>query len=203
MENHLKTKNVPKLMNSDGDSHGHGEPQRPLATGDSGALSPEDSAMYGKYTGQRLRGKDPDKYQAIIRALKNGLSLRQTADVFGVNRDTVGAICIRELGRDGVRKATEKNLRLLANRAASDLLEDLDSLSPAQKSVTMGIVLDKLEKIDCRNETPTSLTQNNININATPNITPEAVKEFFSNLGSASKTFDISTEERSENETGN
>ena len=34
MENHLKTKNVPKIMNSDGDSHEHGEPQGlwPLVT---------------------------------------------------------------------------------------------------------------------------------------------------------------------------
>jgi len=187
-------------MDLDGDSKKPGEPQELTAGDDQGAILPEDAAMYGKYTGQRLRGQNPEKYSAIVRALKNGLSLRQTADVFGVNRDTVGAICIRELGRDGVRKATEKNLRLLANRAASDLLEDLDSLSPAQKSVTMGIVLDKLEKIDSRQEVPTSLTQNNININATPNITPEAVREFFDSLGGGAKTIDIPTIDRKEHE---
>ena len=102
-----------------------------------------------------------------------------------------------------MRKATEDNLRLLAHKASTDLLHDMDKISPAQKGVIMGIVLDKLERSEERQNQPTSLTQNNININATPNITPEAVKEFFSNLGSASKTFDISTKERSENETGN
>ena len=167
------------------------------------ASSLKDLKLYGERTGQSIRTREPDKYQAIVRSLKNGLSLRQCAEVFSISKNTAGAICVRELGPGGMRKATEDNLRLLARKASTDLLHDMDKISPAQKGVIMGIVLDKLERSEERQNQPTSLTQNNININATPNITPEAVKEFFSNLGSASKTFDISTKERSENETGN
>ena len=146
------------------------------------ALSGADTKLYGNYTGQGIRKRDPEKYEAIVRALKHGLSLRQCADVFKVKKDTVGAICVRELGRDGMRRTTENNLRLLAHKASTDLLEQMDQISPSQKSVVMGITLDKLEKIDSRQEVPASLTQNNINITTSPNITREAVLQFFEKI---------------------
>ena len=164
------------------------------------ASSLKDLKLYGERTGQSIRTREPDKYQAIVRSLKNGLSLRQCAEVFSISKNTAGAICVRELGPGGMRKATEDNLRLLAHKASTDLLHDMDKISPAQKGVIMGIVLDKLERSEERQSQPTSLTQNNININAAPNITPEAVKEFFDSLGGGAKTIDIPTIDRKEHE---
>jgi len=154
--------------------------------------------MYGNYTGQGVRKRDPEKYDSVVRALKHGLSINQCSKVFKLDKDTVGAICVRELGSGGMRRATENNLRLLAHKASTDLIEDMDKISPAQKGIIMGITLDKLERADSRREQPTSLTQNNININATPNITPAAVREFFDSLRGASRTIDITTDEEEE-----
>jgi DNA-directed RNA polymerase specialized sigma24 family protein len=167
------------------------------------ALTAEDAALYGERTGQGIRKRDPEKYEAIVRALKHGLSLRQCADVFKVKKDTVGAICVRELGRDGMRRTTENNLRLLAHKASTDLLEQMDQISPSQKSVVMGIVLDKLEKADSRQEVPASLTQNNINITTSPNITREAVLQFFEKIQSAPESIDISTNKEKEHDEEN
>ena len=167
------------------------------------ALTAEDAALYGERTGQGVRKRDPEKYEAIVRALKHGLSLRQCADVFKVKKDTVGAICVRELGRDGMRRTTENTLRLLAHKASTDLLEQMDQISPSQKSVVMGIVLDKLEKADSRQDVPASLTQNNINITTSPNITREAVLQFFEKIESAPETIDISTKKEKEHDQEN
>ena len=186
---------VPKRMDKMKDNPQHGE----LTS----ALSKEDAALYGNYTGQGIRKRDPEKYEAIVRALKHGLSLRQCADVFKVKKDTVGAICVRELGRDGMRRTTENNLRLLAHKASTDLIEDMDKISPTQKGIIMGITLDKLEKIDSRQEVPASLTQNNINITTSPNITREAVLQFFEKIQSAPETIDISTKKEKEHDEEN
>ena len=167
------------------------------------ALSEEDAKLYGNYTGQGIRKRDPEKYDAIVRALKHGLSLRKCADVFKVKKDTAGAICVRELGRDGMRRATENNLRLLAHRASTDLLDELDQLSPSQKGIVLGIICDKLEKLDSRQEYPAALTQNNNLHLHNPNITPEAVKEFFSGLKGAPKTIDIESAKEKDNEPDN
>ena len=186
---------VPKRMDKMKDNPQHGE----LTS----ALSKEDAALYGNYTGQGVRKRDPEKYEAIVRALKHGLSLRQCADVFGVKKDVVGAICVRELGSGGMLRATENNLRLLAHRASTDLLEQMDQISPSQKSVVMGIVLDKLEKADSRQEVPASLTQNNINITTSPNITREAVLQFFEKIQSTPETIDINTKKETEHDEEN
>jgi|TARA_B100001964_G_C14045041_1_gene514401 hypothetical protein len=160
------------------------------------ALSGADTKLYANYTGQGIRKRDPEKYDAIVRALKHGLSLRQCADVFKVKKDTVGAICVRELGRDGMRRTTENNLRLLAHKASTDLIEDMDKISPSQKGIIMGITLDKLDRVESRREQLPALTQNNtLNLHS-PNITPEAVREFFSGLKDAPKTIDIEDNEK-------
>ena len=111
-------------------------------------------------------------------------------------KDTEGAICVRELGRDGMRRTTENNLRLLAHKASTDLIEDMDKISPSQKGIIMGITLDKLDRVESRREQLPALTQNNtLNLHS-PNITPEAVREFFSGLKNAPKTIDIEDNEK-------
>ena len=162
----------------------------------------KDLKMYGERTGQSIRTHEPDKYLSIVRALKNGLSLRQCAEVFSISKNTAGAICVRELGPGGMRKATENNLRILAHKASTDLLSEMDQISPAQKGVIMGIVLDKLERAEERQGQPASLTQNNSLHVHSPNISAEAVREFFSRIKSNSTdtTIDLTPNERSTNE---
>jgi len=163
---------------------------------------PRESVLYAPYTGLGVKRRDPGKYDAIVRALRHGLSLRQCSDVFGIKKDVVGAICVRELGPGGMRKATEDNLRLLAHKASTDLLHDMDKISPAQKGVIMGIVLDKLERAEERQGQPASLTQNNSLHVHSPNISAEAVREFFSRIKSNSSdtTIDLIPNESSTNE---
>jgi len=168
------------------------------------ALPPDEVALYAPYTGQGIRKRDPEKYEAIVRGIQHGLSIKQCAKVFKVDKDTVGAICVRELGPGGMRKATENNLRLLAHKASTDLLADMDKISATQKAVVLGITLDKLERAEDRRGHPTSLTQNNsLHVHA-PNISAEAVREFFSGLKGAPmgnpKTIDMETTKETENE---
>jgi hypothetical protein len=168
------------------------------------ALPPDEVALYAPYTGLGIRKRDPAKYDGIVRALKHGLSLRQCADVFGVKKDVIGAICVRELGPGGMRKATENNLRLLAHKASTDLLADMDKISATQKAVVLGITLDKLERAEDRRGHPSSLTQNNsLHVHA-PNISAEAVREFFSGLKGTPtgnpKTIDMETTKEAEHE---
>ena len=187
---------VPKRMDKMKDNPQHGE----LTS----ALSKEDAALYGNYTGQGIRKRDPEKYEAIVRALKHGLSLRQCADVFGVKKDVIGAICVRELGPGGMRRATENNLRLLAHKASTDLLADMDKISATQKAVVLGITLDKLERTEDRRGHPTSLTQNNTMHVHAPNISVDAVREFFSGLKGGPtgnpQTIDVKPTKETENE---
>jgi hypothetical protein len=168
------------------------------------ALSGEDAAMYGRYTGQGIRKRDPEKYAAVVRALQHGLSINQCAKVFKLDKDTVGAICVRELGPGGMRKATENNLRLLAHKASTDLIEDMDKISATQKAVVLGITLDKLERAEDRRGHPTSLTQNNTMHVHAPNISVDAVREFFSGLKGGPtgnpQTIDVKPTKETENE---
>ena len=112
------------------------------------ALSDSDLATFGRSNGLGLRRKSPETYAAVVRALKAGCSIRETAGIFKVNKNTVHAICYRELGADGVRQATIRNLRQVVHEASEDLLEDLAGLKPTQKALVMGIACDKLAVLE-------------------------------------------------------
>jgi len=124
--------------------------------------------------------------------------------LFGVKKDVIGAICVRELGPGGMRRATENNLRLLAHKASTDLIQEMDEISATQKAVVLGITLDKLERAEDRKGQPANLTQNNnLHVHA-PNISAEAVREFFSGLKGgpkgSPKTIDIEANEEQDHE---
>ena len=73
-----------------------------------------------------------------------------------------------------------------------------------QKQIEANLALqDKLEKIDSRQEVPASLTQNNINITTSPNITREAVLQFFEKIQPTPETIDISTKQEKEHDEEN
>jgi len=114
---------------------------------DSPQLPETDIRAYGKSTGLGLKKKNPEKYQTIVRAFQAGCSLRETAQIFGIAKNTAGAICMRELGQEGVRNATIKNLQRLVHESSGDLVESLDELSPMQKATVMGISADKLNQM--------------------------------------------------------
>jgi len=103
-----------------------------------------------------------------------------------------------------MRRATENNLRLLAHKASTDLIQEMDEISATQKAVVLGITLDKLERAEDRKGQPANLTQNNnLHVHA-PNISAEAVREFFSGLKGgpkgSPKTIDIEANEEQDHE---
>ena len=114
---------------------------------DSQQLPETDIRAYGNSTGLGLKKKNPEKYQTIVRAFQAGCSIRETAQIFGIAKNTAGAICMRELGQEGVRKATIQNLQRLVHESSGDLVESLDELSPMQKATVMGISADKLNQM--------------------------------------------------------
>ena len=137
------------------------KPKTPQLT--SNEPTESDLAMYGKFTGGTIKKRDPEKYASMVRALHQGLSLREVAKVFKVSKNVAGAIACRELGRDWMRNQLEVNLRKLTLRTSEDLLERMDELTPHQKAVILGISADKLERLDSQ-RLAGPLTQNNIMI---------------------------------------
>jgi hypothetical protein len=114
---------------------------------DSQQLPETDIRAYGNSTGLGLKKQNPEKHQTIVRAFEAGCSIRETAQIFGIAKNTAGAICMRELGQEGVRKATIQNLQRLVHESSGDLVESLDELSPMQKATVMGISADKLNQM--------------------------------------------------------
>jgi hypothetical protein len=157
----------------------------------SASLSEADLRSFGRSTGLRLKGKDPEKYGSIVRALEAGCSLRELARIFKISKNTAGAICLRELGQEGLKKATIRNLQRLVHESSSDLLDSIDDLSPMQKATVMGIAADKLDGMtEPRLETP-SLQVNQIQLTA--NISDEAVSRLVETAinNSAKKTIGV------------
>ena len=136
-------------------------------------ISDSDIRSYGNSTGLGLTKHDPEKYGSIVRAFQAGCSLRETAKIFGIAINTAGAICIRELGQDGIRRATMKNLKRLVHQSSEELLESMDKLSPMQKATVMGISADKLNQMEDSRTEMNAVQLNQVNVNA--NISDEAV----------------------------
>ena len=88
----------------------------------SASLSEADLRSFGRSTGLRLKGKDPEKYGSIVRALEAGCSLRELARIFKISKNTAGAICLRELGQEGLKKATIRNLQRLVHEFLRGIL---------------------------------------------------------------------------------
>ena len=136
-------------------------------------VSDSDIRSYGNSTGLGLKKHDPEKYGSIVRAFQAGCSLRETAKIFGIAINTAGAICIRELGQDGIRRATMKNLQRLVHQSSGDLIESMDELSPMQKATVMGISADKLYQMEDSKPEVNALQVNQVNVTA--NISDDAV----------------------------
>ena len=148
-----------------------------------------DTSSYGNSTGLGLKKKNPEKYQTIVRAFQAGCSIRETAQIFGVAKNTAGAICMRELGQEGVRKATIQNLQRLVHESSGDLVESLDELSPMQKATVMGISADKLNQMADTKPDLSTLQVNHFQVTA--NISDDAVTKLIQTAMEKEKTIEV------------
>jgi hypothetical protein len=148
----------------------------------------------GKSLGLALKNRAPERYAAIVEALRDGASLREAAIEFGISKNTAGAIALRELGADHVRRASVANLTQLVHACSESLLNELDSVAPAQKAVIMGIAQDKLLALGATREpqlaSPASLTQ----VNIAANISDEAVEKLIAAVTKRTETPTITIE---------
>ena len=96
-------------------------------------ISDSDIRSYGNSTGLGLKKHDPEKYGSIVRAFQAGCSLRETAKIFGIAINTTGAICIREMGQDGIRRATRRTSRRLVHQSSEELLESMDNAAQCRR----------------------------------------------------------------------
>ena len=100
--------------------------------------------------GLDLKQTDPQKHSAIVAALTAGGSLREVAAQFGMSKNSVGSIAIKELGADFVKRTTVSNLVQLVNLCSEDLMSEIDGVAPTQKAIILGICSDKLLAIEQR-----------------------------------------------------
>ena len=99
--------------------------------------------------------------------------MRDVAKEFGVSKNCAGAIALRELGAEFVKRTTVSNLVLLINACSEDLLGQLDEMNGTQKAIVMGIAQDKLLAIEQRQNPSYSLPT--VHIQA--NISDDAVEK--------------------------
>ena len=127
----------------------------------------------------------------MVASVRAGIFRGIFQKIFKISKNTAGAICLRELGQEGLKKATIRNLQRLVHESSSDLLDSIDDLSPMQKATVMGIAADKLDGMaEPRLETP-SLQVNQIQLTA--NISDEAVSRLVETAinNSAKKTINV------------
>ena len=96
---------------------------------------------------------------------------------------------MRELGQEGVRKATIQNLQRLVHESSGDLVESLDELSPMQKATVMGISADKLNQMaDTKPDlNAVQVTQ----FQVTANISDDAVSKLIQTAIEKEKTIEV------------
>ena len=114
---------------------------------------------------------NPVLHAEVLERLQSGESIRETARATGVSRSKVGEIALGDLGPDFRRQRVTQNLWELASSCSDGLLNELESIPPAQRSILLGITLDKLAAMAPKPET-ISLTQNNLNLSV-PTLTGE------------------------------
>ncbi len=152
------------------------KPRRPSVPTDAAQVQTSDVCRYeGKGLGLTMKQREPEKYSAIVASLQAGNSLREIASEFNMSKNTAGAIALRELGADFVKRTTVSNLIQLVNACSEDLLSEIDSgnLAATQKAIILGICSDKLLAIEQRQNPSYSLPT--VHIQA--NISDEAVEK--------------------------
>lgn len=100
----------------------------------------------GSFSGERLAKGDPARYQAILRALAEGMGIRQIARAFRVSANTVAAVRRRE----GSCIETEKEglahlLRLGARLGVERIVDEIGEFRRESLPIAVGILIDKAQ----------------------------------------------------------
>lgn len=103
----------------------------------------------GEFTGERLFEREPEKYQAVVAALAEGIGYHRIARAFGVSVNTVRGIAARERGPvDTEKKAISLRLREFARLASDRLVDEVDLIPVDKLGIVLGIALDKVQLLD-------------------------------------------------------
>ncbi|MCF7762783.1 MAG: hypothetical protein K9N62_03835 [Verrucomicrobia bacterium] len=133
------------------------------------------AAEPGKFTGERI-ARDRARYDAIIRALGEGMGIRHIARAFRISTHTVQAIRDRE----GLAIATQKKevaslMGRFIRTGVERLCDELDTIPIGQLSVSIGIISDKKALLE---GDPTEIVEHRSGEPATP----DAVRDWFENM---------------------
>lgn len=98
----------------------------------------------GVFSGEGLYRRDPARYREIVRAIGEGLGIRQIARAWKVSPHTIMAIREREGAGIATHKAELASLATLGARMGIErLIEEMDSLKRESLPVAIGILTDK------------------------------------------------------------
>lgn len=108
-------------------------------------LSPEEIQ---ELPAPRLQQLDPNRYSAVVMALKEGLSLKKTSKLFGISAQTVSDIISgnpQELGEWKERQTND--FKRIVNLATSRLTDEIEDIAPEKLPVLLGILTDKISTL--------------------------------------------------------
>jgi len=108
-----------------------------------------EAAGVARYTGKGLKRVDPERYESILKAAKNGFGVDTLMEVFGVSRE-LGLKMIEQADRDPqAQEAFLEKLVKTRDLALERLSSALESgeMKPQQLPVTTGILIDKVEQL--------------------------------------------------------
>lgn len=97
------------------------------------------------HTAMRFKDRDPEKYQAVLEAVKKTGNILLTAKAFRVSRNTIYAIIQEEMGgMDQFRAHLQSKLLFAAHIGIEQTIEMLPNCKdPVKSSMVVGIVMDK------------------------------------------------------------
>lgn len=107
----------------------------------------------GISTGELLKEREPEKYDQIVQALKDGVGILKIKKYTGAHPRTIMAI--RDANIESIEIAKQqlaKRFRYISHLCAESLAEDLEDdpskIPPQQRSIIMAISFDKAQVID-------------------------------------------------------
>jgi hypothetical protein len=102
----------------------------------------------GRYTGERLAKEKPEIYQAIVRMLAAGMSIRQIQRFLNVHHRTVAAVEEREMPAVDAFRTKLTTRVAVALKAVTDELTDSileDKMKPGELSYAFGTLFDRYQ----------------------------------------------------------
>lgn len=103
----------------------------------------------GNYTLERLRKYKPEVYAQVISCLAEGLSMRATARMCKVARETVAQI--QEVEVEAIRPLKEMmagKTRIAAKMCLERIIEDMDKIPAQTLPILFGVLTEKAELLD-------------------------------------------------------